>query len=270
MKRESKMTILSIVGLLMVALGLWSYQTFLVPAQEAEKYVDVYIASQDIPTNAVITNKMLQSVKVNEDSVLDGSIRDANQAIGTRTVGGILKGELIHTSRLTDDIYNEGDLFVQIEPDYLVDISDGDHVRVYALESNGNLSVLFERKEVYASTRFANLLDGTATTGFYVLLTEQEVKSYYSAKLNTSIILGRIKTVATNDDISNSTGEPIVFEQSEATQENGEVESNNRYTVQPGQTLEDVANDVNTSVETLSVLNDGITEVEAGDIIVIP
>lgn len=269
MRRDSKITILSIVGLLLVALGLWGYQTFLVPAQEAEKYTNVYVASQDIPTNAMVTEAMLEAVKVNEDSIVPGSIRNTTDAVGKRTIAGILQGELIHENRLSEEVADEGDLFVQIEPDYQIDISDGDHIRIFALESDGTMNVLFERKEVYASSRIANLLEGQPSTGFYVLLDEQELKSYYSAKLNTSIVLSRIKPELTNEDIANATGEAIVFEKNES-EEAADAESNNRYTVQEGQTLADVANDVNTSTEALSVLNDGMTEVKAGDVIVIP
>lgn len=269
MKRESKMTLLSIVGLLIVAVGLWGYQTFVVPKQEAEHYTNVYVANKDIPTNAKITEEMLTTVKVKEDSIVPGAITNSSEAVGKRVTGGILEGELVHTKRLSEKAEDEGELFIRVEPDYEIDISDGDHVRVFTLDTNGEMRTLFERKEVYGTHRVAKLLEGQAASGFYLLMTEQEVENYYAAKTNGLVVLSRIDVVATDEDVSNGTGEPIVFE-NDGAESSENVESSNRYTVQEGQTLEDIAFDIETSPEVLTELNDGLVEVNEGDVIVIP
>lgn len=270
MKRESKTTILTILGLVLLSVGLWSYQTFVVPKQEAELYTSVYVASADIPTDAVIKEEMLGTVRVNEDSIVPGAITNSNEIVGKRAIAGILEGELIQENRLSDLLIDQGDLFVRVEPDFHVDIYDGDHVRVFVQEPSGSLELLFERKEVYSVQRVTNLLDGESAAGFYLLLDEQEVENYYQAKQNGAVILTRIKPEATDEDVAASTGEPIVFESNDTDEGPVNVESNNRYTVQQGQTIEDVAADIDSDVNTIRGLNDGIEDVNAGDILVIP
>lgn len=268
MKRESKLTIGSIAGLMTLSVGLWGYQMFILPQQEAENYKVVYVAGQDIPTDATIDANMLEPVRVREDSIVPGSVTSIDAAVGSRLTGGLSTGELLFEQRLSDDITEEGQLFVRVEPDYPVDLTDGEHVRVLA-QRNGEITELFTRKQVYATNRITNLLDGQNASGFYLLLTEQELENYYHAKFAGNVILSKIDTVATDADISASTGEAINLIPEEESNEETHV-SNNRYTVQADQTLEDIAYELEVPVSTLRDLNDGIDSVDEGDVIVIP
>lgn len=268
MKRESKITIGSIAGLMTVSVGLWGYQMFILPQQEAENYQVVYVASQDIPTDATIDANMLEPMRVRDDSIVPGAVTSVDAAVGARLTGGLRAGEMLFEQRLSEDVLEEGQLFVRVEPDYPVDLTDGEHVRVL-VQREGEITELFSRKQVYATNRITNLLDGQSAAGFYLLLTEQELENYYHAKFAGNIILSKIDTVATDDDISASTGEAINLI---PEGENGEEThaSNNRYTVQADQSLEDIAYELEVPVSVLSELNDGIESVDEGDVIVIP
>lgn len=267
MRRESKITILSILGLLAVSIGLWSYQTFLLPKQAAEQYRVMYVASKDIPTDATITADMLKPVSVANDSLIEGAVTSIDDAVGQRLTGGLKDGELLFKQRLSKDIEEEGQFFVRVEPDYAIDLEDGEHVSVL-VQDNLDIQTLFARKQVYATNRIVNLLEGQSTQGFYLLLTEQELENYYHSKNKGLIILSKIDTVATDEDIANGTGDPIVLNDKGNSSE--KEQSNRRYTVKENQTMEDIAYELEVSVETLSELNDGKTEVKSGDIIAIP
>lgn len=271
MKRESKITIVSIAGLLAVSLGLWGHQTFVVPQQEAEKYEVVYVASQDIPTNTTLEADMVSPVRVPQNATLPGAITSIDDATGQRVTGGILSGELVFEQRLSEDAWEEGQFFVRAEPDFPIDLEDGEHIRVL-VQKDGDITELFTRKQVYATNRITNLLEGQSASGFYVLLTEQELINYYHAKHAGQIIMTKINTVATEDDIESGSGEPIILtDDSDDSEYVEDVQaSNNRYTVQSDQTLEDIAYELQVSPDVLSELNDGIDSVDEGDVIVIP
>lgn len=212
---------------------------------------------------------MLDGVKVNQDSIVEGAITDKDDAVGKRITGGILTGEMLFSQRLSEDMKERGELFIRVESDYPIDLKDGEHVRVFA-QGDVGITELFNRKEIYSTQRVINFVDGEAVAGFYLLLSEDELESYYLAKSSGMIILAKIDTVAKSTDKASGTRNPIVIDTSKSDTESTVEPSNNRYTVEEGQTLSEIATELETTPEALTTLNDGQTEVKAGDILIIP
>lgn len=285
MNANSKKSAYIIGGLFTTALGLFGYQNYYMPAQEEQNTAVVYIAATDIPTDTVLSAEMLKPVTVNEKSVLPGSITNVNEVVNKRLTGGILEGEMLFAQRISPELTEQGSFYVKVEPDYPVDLQDGDHVLVAAQDDKGELNDLFGRKQVYASSRVVNIVEGQAATGFYLLLTEEEMNDYYSSKVNDLVVMTKIDTVATDKDIENETNnvEPKAVElpkeetntdetKKEAAKTNGTAgeTSNLKYQVQKGETLESIAHELEVSAEELSAVNNGVDKVEAGDMINIP
>lgn len=285
MNANTKKSTYIIGALFTTAVGLFGYQNFYMPAQEQQNTSVIYVAATDIPTDTVLSAEMLKPVTVSEKSVLPGSITNVNEAVNKRLTGGILEGEMLFAQRISSELEEEGSFFVKVEPDYPVDLQDGDHVLVAGQNDSGDLFELFSRKQVYSSSRVVNLVEGQAATGFYLLLTEEEMNDYYSAKVNDLVVMTKIDTVATNKDLENEANkiapkEVELPKKETSTEETKKEEpkkngtagepSNLKYQVQEGETLESIAHELEVPVEELSAVNNGVDSINKGDMINIP
>lgn len=292
MNRQQKNNIYWIVGFLILSIGLFAYQNFLMPAQQMARQAVIYVATQDLSDDTIIKAEeggQFQALEVAEDSVIPGSVTDLKAVDGQSIEGGLLKGELLTTNRLVEDERERGNLFVKVEPDYPVDIRDGENVHVFVQGNfgTGNVEVksLFQQKKVYSSSRVTNLLEGESSQGYYLRMSEEELKDYYLSKSRGAIILAKISPTA--KDVTKSmvlTNKPLedlvektvdaIEETEDAEEEIEEVDEPDmpavRYEAQEGDTYETVAHALELSVEELKAANPAIDTLRTGDFITLP
>lgn len=284
MNKAQKNNIYLIVGLLVLAIGLFAYQNFFMPAQLQAKRAVIYVAGTHLADETVIdTSKsdQFKAIQVSEDSVVPGSVTNLESVNGKVIEGGLLEGELLSTSRLADPTDDKGDLYVKIEPDFPVDIRDGENIAVFVNgqnEESGESQVveLFSKKQVHASSRVTNIIEGESSQGYYLRMNDKELVDYYLAKGKGAIIVAKIVPMAgdiaeelgatgTLDDLAPKTEEKIEESSKETV-----VEQDGRYEVGEGETFETIAHDLEISVSALKDENPQLNELRAGDKITIP
>lgn len=277
MNQSQKKTVATISGLLLVSAGLFGYQNFLMPAQQQASKVPVYIAAEDVPADTVITKEMFKEVSISEDSSLEGSVVNIDEVVGSEVEGGLLKGEQLFLQRLTSDVSEEGNLYVKVEPDFPIDIRDGENVRVF-LQGNTNTGEsavveLFNQKKVFSSSRVTSIAEGDSVEGYYMRMTDEELNEYYSAKTKGSIIMAKISTTDgdVTKEVKTSTGVDVndLKDKTDKSDESSD-ENNLRYEVKEGDSIESIAHDLEISKEKLQSMNENVETVKAGDFINIP
>lgn len=289
MNKQQKNNIFWIVTFLLISIGLFVFQNFVMPAQQQAKRAVVYVASKDLSDETLIdiqAGDQFKTIQISEDSIIEGSVLDLSSVNGKVIEGGLLEGELLTTKRLTDETKESGDLFVKVEPDFPVDIRDGENVQVFVQgdfgEGYNEVKSLYKQKKVYSSSRVTNLIEGDSSQGYYLRMDEQELKDYYLSKARGAIILAKISPTA--GDITKNmvlTNKPLdalvektVEENSVDVSEEGEITSSTdaavRYEVKEGDTFESVAHSFEMPVEAIKAVNPSISELKAGEYISLP
>lgn len=277
MNRNQKNNILMIIGFLVLAIGLFAYQNFVMPAQQQAQRAVVYVANQDLADNTTIdqTNTaQFKAIQVSEESVVPGSVTNLNQVHGKVIEGGLLEGELLSSKRLVDKETEEGDLYAKVEPDFPVDIRDGENIAVYVryyddAERRDKVDLIFDQKQVHSSSRVTSLIEGDSAQGYYLRLTQEELRQYYLAKNKGAIIVAKIAPNAGDITEVLQTLEPS-DEAKEETKEESTTADRASYEVGEGETYESIAHDNELSVSDLKAANPELNEVTAGINIVIP
>lgn len=293
MNRNQQKSLFTLIGLLVTAIVLFLVQNVFLPQQQASEVTAVYVAAENIPSDTVISADMFTAVSVPTDSVVEGSVLDVAEVEGQRLQGGLLQGELLFAQRLSTDITAEGDLYIKVEPDYPVDLEDGEFVRIsvqYTEDEGIQIDTLFDKKQVFSSTRVLNLVEGSETTGYYLLVDKDEMEAYYTAKSTGLIIMNKYDTLTASESIpaqnssnpdgtaaagtdtasanTNATKKPATTDEPAAATTDEEMTLN--YAVKEGDTFESIAFDLKIEVADLKALNPGITEVTKGQLINIP
>lgn len=280
-----------LAGLTVATVAMFSYQNIYVPNVVLDKEKLVYVARDDIQAYTKVTPSMFQAVPVAERSVISGSVTDINSVDGKQLSGSLKAGELLFDTRLTTDEIPEGELLTEVKIESKLPLKDNDNIRIYVKSKDkGNLFTveeLFKSKKVYTkNTVFGIAEDGSQQSSnsgmeFFLKLTQQEVLKYEEAVSTGTIVAVKVledeevsKNVTsatdTNVDIDSdieadtklvSDKQPIEDEESRGTVE---------YTVKDGETMKDIAEKFVTSENEISEMNDGISEVEAGDKVLVP
>lgn len=269
MNKNQKKSIFTIVGMLILAGAMFAYQNFFMPAQQQARRAVVYIANRDISDDTIINieGKQFDEIQISDDSVLEGSVTNLSKFDGKVIEGGLLKGELLTEFRIVDQQDEKGTLFVKVEPDFPVDIRDGENVRVFVQGKDefdkSAVAELFTQKQVYSSSKVTNLLEGDSTQGYYLRVDDEELIQYYEAKTKGSIIMAKIS--ATSGDVTETIeGKRVKLE--ELAEKAGVM----RYVVEEGDTYESIANDLSVRPEMLKIMNPNVKTLEVGDKIIVP
>ena len=290
MNRSQKNSLYLIIGFLVLAIGLFAYQNIVMPAQQTADRVLVYVAGTNLSDKTVINasdTSQFKAVQISGDSLLHDSVTNLDSVNGKVIEGGLLEGELLRMKRLSDAKTDEGELFIKIEPDYPIDIRDGENIAVFVRGVNEKTRMdevvqLFAQKKVHSSSRVTNLLEGESTQGYYLNVTANELEAYYLAKNKGVIIAAKISptskdvtkvenTIGALQRLSNLPEEVEEPEDdSESSVANNEAVPGDDYETQPGDTYESIAHDHQVSVDALKRQNPNIGEVREGIIITIP
>ena len=279
MNRNQQKSLFTLLVLLGTSVVLFLVQNVFLPQQQASEVTTVYVAAENIPSDTLISADMFTTVSVPTDSVVEGSILNVAEVEG---------------QRLSSNVTPEGDMYIKVEPDYPVDLEDGEFVRLsvqYTAESGIQIDTLFEKKQVFSSTRVLNLVEGSETTGYYLLVDKDEMEAYYTAKSTGLIIMNKYDTLSASEVIpaqnssnpeedavtaetesetasANKNAKPAATDEPEAATTNEEMTLN--YAVKEGDTFESIAFDLEVEVSELKALNPGTTEVTKGQLINIP
>jgi hypothetical protein len=280
-----------LAGLSVATVAMFSYQNIYVPNVVLDKEELVYVARDDIPAYTKVTASMFQAVPQAERSVISGSVTDINSVEGKQLSGSLKAGEQLFETRLTTDEVPEGELLTEVKIESKLPLKDNDNIRIYVKSKDkGNLFTveeLFKSKKVYTkNTVFGIAEDGSQQSSnsgmeFFLKLTQQEVLKYEEAVSTGQIVAVKVledeevsknvtsatdTNVEVDGDIEADTKlvsdkQPIEDEESRGTVE---------YTVKDGETMTDIAEKFVTSENEISEMNDGISEVEAGDKVLVP
>ena len=294
MNRNQQKSLFTLLVLLGTSVVLFFVQNVFLPQQQASEVTTVYVAAENIPSDTLISADMFTTVSVPTDSVVEGSVLNVAEVEGQRLQGGLLQGEMLFAQRLSAETAAEGDLYIKVEPDYPVDLEDGEFVRIsvqYTEETGIQIDTLFDKKQVFSSTRVLNLVEGSETTGYYLLVDKDEMEAYYTAKSTGLIIMNKYDTLSASEVIpaqnssnpeedavtaetesetasANKNAKPAATDEPEAATTNEEMTLN--YAVKEGDTFESIAFDLEVEVSELKALNPGTTEVTKGQLINIP
>ncbi|PLS19739.1 hypothetical protein CVD28_04835 [Bacillus sp. M6-12] len=286
--KKYKTTMGAIVGLMVLSGGIFAYENVIAPKQEQANKVTIYVAKQDIQAHTAIQADMLMPLEIDNTSVLSSYVSDLNSVVGKELKGGLLKGEPLTKQRLEEKGTSKvGNLTLKITPDSVGDIKVNDNVKVYVQltdEETGEVSVkeLFANKKVMKETEAESgaLLGGgkeEKNGTFNVVASEKEAKDYFVAKTTGQILVVKINDLDTNK-IASGTESSDKFDADSEEVKNAskqddsgsEGQAISTYTVKSGDTLESLALKFKTKKETISALNNGKEEFDAGEMIQVP
>lgn len=273
-----------LAGLSLATVVMFSYQNIYVPNVVLEKEKMVYVARDDVSAYTTVTPSMFKAVPVAVNSVVSGSVTDINSIDGQQLSGSLKAGELLFKTRLTTDKVSEGELLTEVKIESKLPLKDNDNIRIYNKYKNKEAQTvveeLFHSKKVYTkNTIFGIAEDGSQQSsdsgmGFFLKLTQQEVLKYEEAISTGQIVAVKILDaeevkVSANEVKSDTNAEKKLISDKQPI----EVESSRgavEYTVENGETMEDIADKFVTSKNEISEMNDGITEVKTGDKVLVP
>ncbi|WP_442637642.1 SAF domain-containing protein [Rossellomorea marisflavi] len=271
-----------LTGIMLFAGATFGYQNIYAPNVVMKEEGLVYVARADIPAYTEVDASMFQAVPVQKHSILKGSVTDIAQVQGKQLSGSLKSGEQLFSTRLTTDEVPEGELLTEVKIESKLPVKDNDNIRIFVKsKEKGNLFVveeLFKSKKVYTkSTIFGIPEDGSqqpqSSKGmeFFLKLSQDEVLKYEEAVSTGEIVAVKIlgdEEVSKNVRASKSGDTKLVSEKQPKVDESsrGSVE----YTVKDGESMKDIADKFVTSEDKISELNDGKTDVKAGDKILVP
>lgn len=286
--KKYKTTMGTIVGLLVIAGGLFGYENIIKVKHEEANKVTIYVAKKDIQAHTKVTADMFKPLEIDNTSVLAGYVIDLNSVIGKELKGGLLQGEPLIAQRLQDaGTTNNGGLVLKVRPDSVGDILPNDNVKIYVQLQNsdtGEITIkeLFANKKVIGQEMAESALLSTnqeqATDSFNIYATEDEVKDYYVAKKSGTIIAVKINELDTTKIVSDKSMKNNKFNANSEEVKNStkETDAGNEgqaimtYTVNEGDTLDSLALKFKTKIDTITALNSGKTEFEVGEMIQVP
>ena len=275
-----------LAGLTVLSVGLFGYQNIYVPNFEMEKEAIVYVARDDIPAYTEVDATMFQGVSITERSVVPGSVTNIASVDGKKLSGTLKKGELLSTARLTDDAVMEGELLTEVKIESNLPLKDNDNIRIFKkYQGEGGKFIveeLFDSKKVFTKNTVFGVVEESASQSqgdgmkFYLKLDQEEVLKYEEAISTGQIIAVKIigdeavqATKGQTESETETSGQTKLVSDKEPIQ----TEDNRgtvQYTVKEGEDLSGIAETFFTSESKLREMNDGITDVEAGDKILVP
>lgn len=298
--RKYKTSIITIVGLTVVAGGMFGYQNFYYSKQEAKSQITIYVAKTDIQAKTKVSTDLFSAKLIPMSGVLDSYITQATlkSVIGKELKGGLLTGEPLTKVRVNSKDSNLAEnLILKLEPDFVGDIKADDNIRVYVMltdKNNGEtvMKSLFENKKIIqqqTSTEGSLVSIGSVPTDdnkspLLIKATDAELQAYYKAKLTGKIVISKITDVDTgkisSTDSAKTTSDPLVSDYDEKSEEakNSYRANDNKdnsiavavYTVRAEDTMDTLCKKFKTSSDAIAKLNDNKTVFNAGDKITVP
>jgi LysM repeat protein len=290
--KKYKATMSVIAGLMVLSGGLFVYENVYLVKQKEANQATIFVAKKDIQAHTSIDASMFEPVKIPKDYVLPSYVVNINSVVGKELKGGLLKGEPLTVQRLEDKgSYKEGNLLLEIVPDFAGNIQPNDNVKVYVRLTNqdtgeSTVKELFKQKKVLPTEKETNALlntgnnnvDNDKERSFAVKATEKEVKDYYVAKKSGEIIVVKIGDLDTQKITSSQKGEVGKFDANSEEVKNAsrpdetddEGQAVMTYTVKEGDTLDSLSLKFKTKKETIMALNNGKTVFEEGEVIQVP
>jgi pilus assembly protein CpaB len=102
MRPSKKIIVLSVLMGILTVLAVYFYIQKEMAKIDKSTYASVVVAKRDIDTRTRITSEMLEKVKINEDYILPGSLKDESQIIGKYAIVKLVANEQIVAQRVVD------------------------------------------------------------------------------------------------------------------------------------------------------------------------
>lgn len=302
--KKYKLTISLVVVLILLAGGLFVFDNFYLAEQQRANLVNIYVAKDDVQAYTKVTEEMFREISIHQDSVLPVYVTNFEEIKGKELLGAILKNEPLTTVRLTDGKERkDGEFSLKIESDFMGDVKQDDLIRVYVQITDKNtlkneVKLLFDTKKIRKMTTPDNIIlqgqQGIKIANIHINATEAELKDYYIAKSIGTIIVAKydnldIEKIKSEDTSKEDKAEESIKPMDLGTEDKFDVNSeivknakemNNKkdgegisvmsYVVQEDETTEDLTIKFKTDLRTISELNEGKTEFNAGETITVP
>lgn len=256
--------------------GLFVYQNFFL--NKNNENTVIYLAKEDIPSMTAVTNEMFKAVSLPKNGVLPNYVTNINEIVGKELRGGLLMDEPLTKSRLISNIDNKYDLEMKLESDINLPIKDNEYVNVYVIlkDSQGKIEV----RKIFDTKQVAMISQGSAETGdsqqyFTIKVTEDELRNYYDAKERGKIIIAKNTSLDAKEDITDKKYDPNSQEAQTAIKESDKNEDGTAVSViekkvEEGDTIDSLALKYKTNADEIKKLNNGKSEFDVGDSIVLP
>lgn len=268
--------VLAMTGLTVLSVGLFGYQNIVLTNQNKESII--YVAKADITANTKLTKDMFTAVSVPEKGVLQGYVTNLDSIEGKLLKGGLFKEEPITSGRVTKETDISG-LELRLDADVSIPLNDNDFINVYVVLANGknnNVEVrkLFDNKQIHkifiqgenGATNSQNVISIRAS--------EDEIKVYYDAKVKGQVVVVRNSNIDGGKDTTTKTYDPESPEAQNAVKQTTKSDKSEMSIVTKkvvqGDTMESLSLKYKTNADTISKLNDGKTEFNVGEDIVLP
>lgn len=256
--------------------GLFAYQNFYLTKNNENEII--YLAKGDIPAMTSVTSEMFKPVSVPKNGVLPGYVTNINEIVGKELRGGLLADEPLSKSRLITNKDSKFDLEIKLESDISVPIKNNEYVNVYVIlkDSQGKVEVrkVFDTKQIQVAGVGASATDISETI-ISVKVTEDELTSYYDARERGKVIIAKNNSLDAKTDITDKKYDPNSQEAQTAVKPSDKEEGDNAISViekkiEEGETLDTLAVKYKTTVNEIKKLNNGKSDFNVGENIVLP
>lgn len=210
MNKSKQNIALALAGVLALGnVGLFIYDNIYMEKKEGNETVIIYAAKEEIKPNTVITEDLFMEVKIPKKGLLPTYVTDLSGAIGKSVSGSLKEYDILTNARLENKGYeSQGTSYISLTPDVKAQqVSKNDTVNVYIREKRPKSDdILVENMNNSMQKLFDNktIIDVNAdSTSFTILGTEEEVKTYYAAKIRGDIIIVPVTEGYTENKSSN-------------------------------------------------------------------
>lgn len=207
MRLKEKVILIIIITLFLLSLSMFYYQNvYKVNKLELSKK-EVLIATKDIEKNTKITEENTNWINVSPDLISDYNVLKDDEIIGKKTSEKILEGEYVNKRKIqveNEKTYDFNTYIIEIYPDYVTDLENGDLVKVYVqvkekidreTEKISNL-LIFDKKEIVEIQRD----EEGVPSKIRIRVTDKEALSYYNGKATGTIIALKYEANVDNSD----------------------------------------------------------------------
>lgn len=266
--------IITMIGLATFSGALFVYDNFYLNSKDSESVI--YVAKQDIPSNATLTKDMFQAMSLPKEGVLSTYVTDLNSVVGKKLKGALLKEEPLSVKRITTEKDLINNLEIKLELDQAsMNVSSGEYVNVYVvLNINGDVQVrkVFDTKQVNVK----DVKEGDSSSRCVTMkVNEDEVTKYYNAREKGKILVVKNsstdgKSDITKYDTNSKEAKSVIKETEDKEKEESPTISVISTTFNEGDTLDNLAIKYKTSVDDIKKLNNYKEKFNVGDEIILP
>jgi hypothetical protein len=219
--------------LIAIAVSMFYLQNIYLPKISASEKVTVYIANKDISPLTEIKEEDFTAIKLPATAISSDYVVKMSDVTGGVAKNTIYQKEILAFSHIAEEGYTpDKNLLTTVVPKYYDNIQPGDLVNVYVAkadkkEKTFSIETVFIAKKVEKVTDEEETVKTNAKNNFAfsIIVSEEELKSYYAADYAGDIIATKIVNPSIANIISTLTHfnpDEVVFNTIDDTAEEAE------------------------------------------------